>query len=157
MTGTKEINPKDLIGIKKVPLHLVSPIMKAMNAIAQFLGNIKYGSWNWRGTETKTSVYWAALQRHLDKWWSGEEMDSDGTPHLANALACLSIIIEGHYMGNMVDDRPPAVPLDPLYKDLEAMMEVIKQKYGHYDPKHFTIADKVATPALDAKETSQPS
>jgi hypothetical protein len=49
------------------------------------------------------------------------------------------------------------VPLDPLYKNLEAMMEVIKEKYGHYDPKHFTIADKALTPALDAKETSQPS
>jgi dATP/dGTP diphosphohydrolase len=151
----KDINPKDLIGITKLPLHLVSPIMKAYLSISMYLGATKYGTWNWRGNRTTASVYFAALQRHLDKWWQGEEDDADGTPHLANALACLTIIMEGRYIGNMADDRPPSVSLDPLYKKLEAMMPHIKEKFGDYQPKHFTIADKVHDGGTQEHQDSQ--
>jgi len=37
----KATNPKDAIATNKLPLHLVSPIVKAYQAIAHFLGNVK--------------------------------------------------------------------------------------------------------------------
>lgn len=152
MKGTKDINPKDLVGVTKTPVHLVSPISIVYESIAQYLGATKYGMWNWRGKKTSVSVYYAALLRHLFLWWSGEEMDSDGTPHLANARCCLSIIMEGRYIGNMKDDRPPGVPLNRAMKEVEAMMPSIVAKYGHMNPKHWTIKDPVY-----AEEKAQPA
>jgi hypothetical protein len=136
-------NPKDAIGGTKVPLHLVSPISKAYAAIAHFLGNVKYGAWNWRAGGARASIYRSALERHMDRWWSGEENDpADGTPHLANALACINILIETQYGGNMIDDRPPRLDVDRAYAMVEALMPAIREKYADKNPKHWTLADK---------------
>lgn len=144
MTDTKPTNPKDAIATNKVPLHLVSPIVKAYASIAHYLGNVKYGAWNWRGAGARASVYRSALDRHLDRWWSGEELDPiDGTPHLANALACINIIVETQYMGRLIDDRPPSVSLDAAYKMVEDLMPLIRARYQHLEPRHWTIEDKV--------------
>lgn len=140
----KNFNPKDLIGVTKVPVHLVSPIAIVQESLANFLGATKYGTANWRCKDTHASVYYAAALRHLFLWWCGEDMDSDGTPHLANARCCLAIIMEGEAIGNMKDDRPPAVNLKKIMKDAEALMPAITAMYGHMNPKHFTIADKVS-------------
>jgi len=135
----KDTNPKDAIGITKLPLHLVSPIVKAYQAIAHFLGNVKYGAWNWRNGGARASVYVAAQARHMDKYWEGEWYDADGTPHLANAQACINILIESHHLKNIVDDRPAnGVDLNPVYAEMEAIMVKIKAKYGHMTPTHFT-------------------
>jgi hypothetical protein len=150
--GIKNINPKDMIGVTKTPLHLVSPIAIVFASIAKFLGNVKYGAWNYRGSETSASVYYGALMRHLFHWWSGEENDpQDGTPHLANAMACLEILIEGMYIGNMHDDRPPRVSLRSAMKMVEDLMPVLVEKYRTRDPKHWTIADPVATPIKEKR------
>lgn len=138
----KPTNPKDAIGISKVPLHLVSGIVKAYASIAHFLGNVKYGAWNWRKGGARASVYVAALYRHVDRWWEGEKYDPvDGTPHLANALACINILIETDYRGIMIDDRPPSTDLQPLYTELEAIMVKIKEKYKDLNPHHHTRLD----------------
>lgn len=144
--GTKNINPKDMIGITKVPLHFVSPVAQVLGASAAYLGNVKYGAWNYRGSPIRASVYYSALQRHMVSWWSGEEFDADGTHHFANALACIAILAEGHYLGNLVDDRPPAVNIRPLMKEVERQMQAINKMYGHMKPKHWTIADKAYVP-----------
>jgi hypothetical protein len=61
--------------------------VKAYVAIAKYLGGVKYGFWNWRAGGARASIYRAALDRHMDRWYSGEENDpADGTPHLANAM-----------------------------------------------------------------------
>lgn len=148
----KDINPKDLIGVTKVPVHLVSPIAMVQESIANFLGATKYGAWNWRGKDTKASVYYAAMMRHMLLWYSGEDMDADNTPHLANARCCLAILMEGLVIGNMTDDRPPAVDLKAVMKEIEAMMPIIAKKYGHMNPKHWTIADKVRKHERRTKE-----
>jgi hypothetical protein len=139
----KDTNPKDSIGIKKLPLHLVSGVVKAYQAVAHYLGNVKYGAWNYRGAPVTASVYASALMRHFDRWWEGEEFDpTDGTPHLANALCCINILIEAKYGGTLVDDRPPSRDLGPLYTEFEAMMAKIREKYAdHPTPKHYTIKD----------------
>lgn len=144
MSQVKDTNPKAAIGATKLPLHLVSPIVKAYQAIAHFLGSVKYGSWNWRAGGVRASIYYSALNRHMDKWWEGEEFDPvDGTPHLANALACINILIEAQELKVLEDDRPPSHDLTDLYQRHEAMMVKIKEKYKDMNPKHWTIADKL--------------
>lgn len=140
----KPSNPKDAIGVMKVPLHLVSPISKALQAVAHYLGNAKYGAWNWRAGGARYSVYLAAMNRHMDRFTEGEEYDTDGTPHLANALACLNIIVEAYYIGKLIDDRPPSnhEVLVDLYKKIEnEMMPKILAAYGDRKPRHWTIND----------------
>lgn len=142
MSDSKPTNPKDGIGVTKVPLHLVSGLVKAYQSVAHYLGNVKYGAWNYLACGARASVYVSALYRHIDRWWSGEELDPvDGTPHLANALACLNIIIETKHRGNLIDDRPPATELGPVYSELERMMENIRERYKDRNPRHYTIQD----------------
>jgi hypothetical protein len=150
MSNSKPTNPKDSIGVLKVPLHLVSGVVKAYQALAHFLGNVKYGAWNYRAGGARASVYVSALHRHIDRWWEGEEFDqADGTPHLANALACINILIECKHGGNLIDDRPPSRDLNPVYAEMEAIMAKIKDKYKDRDPRHYTIADSQLTVGAD--------
>lgn len=137
----KATNPKDAIATYKLPLHLVSPVVKAYQSIAHYLGNIKYGAWNWRAAGARASVYRSALDRHMDAWWEGEEYDPvDGTPHLANALACINIIIDCKHSGTLVDDRP--IGMNEEYarvkKEFEELMPKIYDKYKDKKPKHYT-------------------
>lgn len=137
-------NPKDAIAVNKMPSHLVSPIVKAYQAIASFLGNVKYGAWNYRVAGARASVYRAALDRHMDAWWEGEELDAtDGTPHLANALACIGILIDAKHAGKLIDDRPPSLgpELANVRAEFEAMMPKIREQYADRDPRHYTIND----------------
>lgn len=140
----KDTNPKDSIGIRKIPLHLVSPIVKAYAALAHYLGNIKYGAWNFRAGGARASVYKSALERHMDRWWEGEEYDqTDGTPHLANAIACINILIEAKHSNKLLDDRPPSRygELNKVYEEFELIMGRIRDQYQDKDPKHYTISD----------------
>lgn len=138
----KPTNPKDAIGLTKTPLHLVSGIVKAYHSIALYLGMVKYGAWNYRIGGARASVYKAALDRHMDRWWEGEELDPvDSTPHLANALACISILIETAEGGNLVDDRPPSRDMGPIYEKVEKMMAAINAKYPDKKPRHYTRID----------------
>lgn len=142
--SVKHSNPKDAIATDKLPLHLVSPIVKAYQAISHYLGNVKYGAWNWRAAGARASIYRAALDRHLDAWWEGEENDPvDGTPHLANAMACLNILVEAKETGVLIDDRPPSrhTTLARLRKQFEELMPKIRKTYADKDPRHHTIAD----------------
>ena len=151
--STKLSNPKDAVATDKLPMHLVSPIIKAYQALAHYLGNVKYGAWNWRATGARASTYRAALDRHIDAWWEGEELDpSDGTPHLANAQACLNILIEAKELGVLVDDRPPSgiAALTRIRGQFEALMPKIRTKYADKNPHHFTIADRINAPAVVA-------
>jgi len=140
----KPTNPKDAIATNKLPSHLVSPIVKAYQAISHFLGNVKYGAWNYRGAGARASVYKAALDRHVDAWWEGEELDpTDGTPHLANALACIGILIDAKHAGKLVDDRPPSLhgELATVRAKFEALMPIIRERYADKAPYHYSIAD----------------
>ncbi len=141
---TKETNPKDAIGDKKVPLWLCSPIAKAHWAVAQFVGMVKYGAWNWRSAGIRSSIYLSAIQRHLDAYMSGEEVDpTDETSHLGHIMACAAILIDAKAAGKLNDDRPPSVALRETYVSVEKQMVKARENYGLMNPKHFTIADTV--------------
>lgn len=139
---TKETNPKDAIGDKKVPLWLCSPIAKAHWAVAQFVGMVKYGAWNWRSAGIRSSIYLSAMQRHLDAYTSGEEVDPmDETSHLGHIMACAAILIDAKAAGKLNDDRPPSVALRETYAVVEKQMALARKNYGSMNPRHFTIAD----------------
>ena len=100
-------NPKDQLGIRKVPLHLNPPAALIYMALGFWDGAVKYGPFNWREEKVSFSVYYAATMRHLLALLDGEWDASDsGKPHLAHALACLAIIADAYENGTLVDDRP---------------------------------------------------
>lgn len=100
-------NPKDLLGILKVPFDTVPPAAIAYMSLAMGLGARKYGSFNWREKNVKATIYYAAMMRHMHAWFDGQELDPEsGYPHIAHALACAAILADATEGGNLVDDRP---------------------------------------------------
>jgi hypothetical protein len=90
-----------------VPLHLVPPSAKHFLAMALADGARKYGPYNWREHNISVSVYKAALERHMDAFWDGEDLASDsGVHHAAHALACIAIMLDAMTIGMLHDDRP---------------------------------------------------
>lgn len=135
-------NPKDAAGRAKVPLWLLSPIAKAAWAGAAFIGKVKYGAWNYRGTKVYASVYISAAMRHLDAYLGGETHDlEDGTHHLGNVMACCAILLDCAASGNLIDDRPPSVSLRPAYGEMQALIQPTEAKYADRTVKHWTIDD----------------
>lgn len=110
-------NPKDLLGMRKVPLSLVPPSSTIYQALAMKDGARKYDPYNWRSNKVVASIYVDACKRHLDAWFDGEgEADDSGVPHLGHALACIGIIVDAFESGNLIDNRPPAGPAARLLK-----------------------------------------
>lgn len=100
-------NPKTAIGATKVPLHLVPPSASHYLAEAFENGATKYGPYNWRDNPISVSVYYAAMKRHIDAYWDGEELASDsGVHHIAHAMACMAMLLDAKSVGTLNDDRP---------------------------------------------------
>ena len=69
-------------------------------------GAHKYGDRNWEAGMRWGRVY-AALQRHLTLFWSGELADPEtGMPHLAHAAACVAFLMAYENRNIGEDDRP---------------------------------------------------
>jgi len=68
-------------------------------------GAAKYGDRNWEEGMDWGRVF-AAVQRHLGKFWNGEELDEEsGLPHLAHAAwGCLALL-EYNKTHKKLDDR----------------------------------------------------
>jgi hypothetical protein len=138
-------NPKDAISDSKVPLWLLSPIAKVHWALAQFAGMLKYGAWNWRVAGVRSSVYVSAIERHLDAYKSGEDLDPiDKTKHLGNIMACCALIMEAEAAGKLTDDRPPFINHRPTIEAGEALIGKLKEQYKDRTPRHWTIADEAS-------------
>lgn len=111
MSGAKSkadtVNPKDLLGQKKISLTKLSAIATLHGAHAMMDGARKYGPYNWRDKKVIASIYIDAAKRHLDAWFEGEELAEDSmVHHLGHALACCSILLDAQEMNCLVDDRP---------------------------------------------------
>lgn len=128
------VNPKDLQGMKKVPLHLVPATGTMAEAMAFLDGAIKYDPYNWRDKHVVASIYVAACKRHIDDWFEGQmnAPDSD-VPHLGHAKACLGILIDAEANDCLVDDRPKNVG---AYQRMKAVYEALIAKWredGRFD------------------------
>ena len=93
----------------KAPLALVP--VDAINRVADVLGfgANKYGPNNWRddGDSTEWSRTYSSIQRHLNAFWSGEDLDPEsGLSHLAHASTQLMILMTHMSDGHLhMDDR----------------------------------------------------
>lgn len=144
IAGTKDTNPKDAIASAKLPLWLLSPIAKAHWAVAQAVGMVKYGAWNWRVAGVRSSIYASAIQRHFDRWQSGEDYDPvDGQSNLGAIMACCAIMLDAEAAGKLTDDRPPSVPVQGTYDQMEAVFKasIERAKAAGMNPTHMTIKD----------------
>jgi len=91
---------------KKVRLDLIPHELTIGLGHVLTFGAHKYGNRNWEAGMRWGRVY-AALQRHLTMFWSGEANDPEtGMPHLAHAAACIAFLMayENRKIGE--DDRP---------------------------------------------------
>lgn len=140
----KPTNPKDVIGSSKLDMGLVPDTAIAYGALALTEGALKYGRYNWRVAGVRASIYRAALDRHVKKWWNGEDCDpKTGIHHLANALACIAIILDADCCAKLTDDRPPrnagfAQLVDDLAEDVKALQALFKD----HNPHQYTIEDE---------------
>lgn len=143
MEQEKESNPKDAAANSKLHFELVPDSMQAYAALAFTEGALKYGRYNWRIKGAKASVYMAALDRHMKKWWNGQEEDPlTGVPHLAYALACIGILIDADLSGVLDDDRPPKqIGFPELLELSAAITAALQKKFESHNPRQYTIYD----------------
>lgn len=132
----KETNPKAAFGDDRVPLSTVPATVMAELGVALLEGAFKYGRHNYRVAGCRASTYYDAMQRHLMKWWEGEDIDPDsGMHHLVKAMASATVLRDAMIQGLVTDDRPPASPpaffddLNSKVVDLRKMFPNPKEPY----------------------------
>lgn len=117
--GSGEANPKKSYGDKKVPLHLVPPVVDIYAALAYWEGAVKYGEYNYRDIDVEIMTYIGAIRRHLlaildGEWmdpgyWQevrGEQMWFPPKPHISGIIASAGIIADCFERGKLIDNRP---------------------------------------------------
>lgn len=114
----RELTPKDLVGISKVPLiSVVPPSSIVYEALAMRYGAYLapradggkgYGPFNWRTKGVRASIYIDTFLRHAFGWWDGEDIASDSqVHHLGHLKASCGVVIDAIETGTFIDDRPP--------------------------------------------------
>ena len=141
---SKPTNPKDAIGAKKLPMHLIPPVALAHMAVAMAEGALKYGKYNWAVAGVRSTIYLDAIERHLKKYASGQDADpTTRVHHLGSIMACCAIILDAESRGMLRDDRAPANPAAPELIDAMAeQLAHLRELFAYHDPHHHTIQDE---------------
>lgn len=141
MSETKDTNPKDAVGIRKLAFSVLPWRVLAGVALAMMEGAAKYGRHNYRASGVRASVYFdAVVARHLSEWWEGDNIDAaSGLHHIDKAIAGLMVMRDSMLYGNFIDDRPPSSPMG--MEALNAKAEAILTMHAGVMPKHYTITD----------------
>jgi hypothetical protein len=127
---SKDTNPKDALGVKKVPMHCVSCAVMMELGLAMMEGGRKYGTHNYRKMGVRGSVYYDATMRHMMAYWEGEDIDPDsGVSHIIKAIATLVVMRDSMLMENFEDDRPIRLPNGLDIKNLNEQAAKIITKY----------------------------
>jgi hypothetical protein len=135
LSNVKDSNPKDAVGIKKVPYHLVPSNVIGELSLAFLEGARKYKAYNWRVAGVRASVYLDALERHLKAWENGEDLDPDsGLSHITKALACLVVLRDAMLLDKWVDDRPPKVKQGWVQELNKKAKEIIERYPEELEP-----------------------
>ena len=137
----KPTNPKDVLGIAKVPMHCVPARVLMELGLAMAEGGRKYGTYNYRNMGVRSSVYYDAAVRHLMDWWEGTDIDPDsGLHHVTKAIASLVVLRDGMLMENIFDDRPIQLPNKLNLEELNQLSQDLIKKYPKC-AKPFTQGD----------------
>ncbi len=141
MSDTKDMNPKDAIGARKLRFSVLPWRVLCHVALAFLEGALKYGRHNYRAAGVRASVYFdAVVGRHLTQWWEGEDIDDDsGEHHVIKAIAGLMVMYDSILEGNFVDDRPPRGNVDMAELNRKAA-ELLDRHKGK-NPFHHTIGN----------------
>ena len=136
----KDTNPKDRIATTRLDLSLFPATATTYGALAMTEGDLKYGGYNYRTAGVKASVYFAAANRHLNKWFNGEWADQKTeVPHLASALACIGVLIDAIECDKLNDDRPPKCDMDALLNEMERRVIHLQQLFPDGPERHKEI------------------
>ena len=128
--NTKDTNPKDSIGIKKLPFSMVSAPVIGEMALGLLEGSCKYGRHNYREAGVRASVYYDATQRHLTAWWEGEDIDPDSQlNHITKAMSSLAVLRDAMMNDMWNDDRPPKFKNQDWVRDMNKKAEEIIDKF----------------------------
>ena len=130
----KESNPKDRIGVTKVPFSVIPSQVMAEVGVAMLEGGFKYGVSNYRDAGVRATVYYDATLRHLTSWLEGEDIDPDsGLSHITKAITSLIVLRDGMKNDLWVDDRPIKVSNPNWMQELNQKVKALIEKYP--DPK----------------------
>jgi len=152
---SNSLNPKDAIGMGKLPMHLVPTAVTRYAALGFAEGALKYGKYNWRVAGVRISIYLDALHRHLAKlqdgeWCDGDSLgpDADGNPqgtqvpHLASIICCAGIILDAWEVDKLTDDRPPINANTSIdMESRQAHIAHLKKMFESYTFHQHTITD----------------
>lgn len=103
---TDDTNPKDRLGIRKLPLSLIPGVALVYTALVFELGARKYGEFNWRNRKVRLRIYLEAQDRHRLALAAGQDLDPEsGLPHEAHIIAGNMILLDARASGCLIDDR----------------------------------------------------
>jgi hypothetical protein len=121
---TKDSNPKSAAATTRLDVSLFPQTAIAYGALGMTEGDYKYRGYNYRKDGVRVSTYISALNRHMFKFYNGEDADqTTGVPHLASMIACIAILIDGFVQENITDDRPPSVDVAGLLEECSGIVE----------------------------------
>lgn len=136
----KATDPKDAVGVKKVPFSTIPAPVIGEVGLALLEGARKYGRHNWRTLGVRASVYYDGTLRHLTDWYEGEDVDADsGLSHVTKAIASLVVLRDAMINEKWNDDRPPKAPAGWLKGQNKKAAEIVEKYPDAPDP--FTEAD----------------
>ena len=138
----KSSNPKDRIGVQKLPLSNIPLIALSHESLALTDGELKYGFVNWAAESVGTRTYIDAAFRHLHAYNNGEKYDPEsGVHHLGHARACLAILLDAEQRGNLIDDRPPASGSPQKVREMQEEVTRLRKLRGKEINTKKTIID----------------
>lgn len=134
----KDTNPKDAMGVDKVPMSTLSgPVLMEL-ACAMGEGGLKYGRHNYRVAKVRYSVYFDAAQRHLWSAYEGENIDPDsGFSHEIKCMSTLHVLRDAQIRDCVIDDRPPGT--NGWLKILNQKWREVRAKYPEPVPAYIGL------------------
>lgn len=163
LANTQGNNPKDRMGLAKVPLSLIPQTAKVFMAMGLGEGARKYGPYNWRVEPVQSRIYLEAAERHLSLLLDGEDFDRDtGIHHGAFILSTIAIYLDAMVHGTLIDNRPLAGRTGDLVAffnrtpdALPRTKEELQVGFMHKYPRHFQLCQRPTTKRAPVKRSSR--
>lgn len=121
------VNPKEGAGAQKPASWSVIPrwVIMGLGRVMQ-IGAAKYDAFNYRDSNVSAMTYVDAIERHLQLWQDGEEIDEEtGVSHLFSVMASCSILLDAQANGTMADNRPKTGRTRKFLDELTRLMATV--------------------------------